>query len=73
MAAASITPEVTYNLRIATIEDIPDIRLLIEALVRTLHISTSVQITAALKSVCGADTTLILDKNYFVILRHRKP
>jgi len=69
MAATSTTPKVTFNPRIATPEDILDIRLLIEASVRTLHISyyTPVQITAALKSVYGVDTTLILDKHYFVI------
>jgi hypothetical protein len=69
MAAATIALEVTYNPRIATLEDIPDIRLLIDASFRTLHTSyyTQVQITAALKSIYGVDTTLILDKHYFVI------
>lgn len=58
-----------YHLRLATLADVPQLRLLIDTSVRTLHAKyyTLVQISEALKSVYGVDTQLINDGNYFVI------
>lgn len=58
-----------YHLRPATLEDIPQLRLLIDASARGLHTQyyTPTQISEALKSVYGVDTQLIIDGNYFVI------
>jgi hypothetical protein len=59
-----------YNLRLATLSDIPALRILIDLSVRTLHAPyyTTAQIAAALSSsIYGVDTQLILDEHYFVI------
>ena len=58
-----------FRLRKATQDDIPQLSLLIEASVRALHTEhyTPEQISGALKSIYGVDTTLIYDRNYFVV------
>ncbi|HEY7786838.1 MAG TPA: GNAT family N-acetyltransferase, partial [Pyrinomonadaceae bacterium] len=55
-------------LRLATLNDIPDIQELIVASVRTLSASyyTERQITSALLYIFGVDTQLIIDETYFV-------
>jgi len=69
METTNTIPGAIYHLRTATLDDVPDLHLLINASVRALHTSyyTPVQISAALKSVYGVDTTLILDGHYFVV------
>jgi GNAT superfamily N-acetyltransferase len=64
-----------YNLRLATLSDIPQLRLLIDASVRRLHTEyyTPAQISAALKSVYGVDTQLIIDGNYYVVETESPP
>lgn len=59
----------TYQLRLATVSDIPQIRGLINISVRELHTPyyTSAQISGALKTVYGVDTQLINDGHYLVI------
>lgn len=56
------------NLRLATSDDIPDLRQLIEASVRALSAThyTPRQIESALVHVFGVDTQLIADGTYFV-------
>jgi GNAT superfamily N-acetyltransferase len=58
-----------FRLRKATMEDISELTLLIDASVRALHAEhyTPEQISAALKHVYGVDTTLIQDGHYFVV------
>jgi GNAT superfamily N-acetyltransferase len=58
-----------FHLREATLEDIPELTLLIDASVRTLHAEhyTQDQISGALRHIYGVDTTLIRDKHYFVV------
>jgi predicted N-acetyltransferase YhbS len=55
-------------LRLATLDDIPDIQELIVASVRTLSADhyTDQQITSALLYIFGVDTQLIIDGTYFV-------
>jgi hypothetical protein len=69
MEITNTTRGTAYHLRTATLEDVPDLRFLIDASVRTLHTScyTPVQISAALMSIYGVDTTLILDGHYSVV------
>ena len=58
------------HLRIATLEDIPQLRTLIDISVRSLHAKfyTSAQIAGALKGVYGVDTQVINDGHYFVVI-----
>ena len=58
-----------FHLRIATPEDIPHLRDIIESSVRTLQANdyTPTQIEAALHSVYGVDTQLIADGTYFAV------
>lgn len=64
MTTAPIAP----NLRLATLDDIPALRQLIQDSVRGLStdVYTSEQIESALTHVFGVDTQLILDGTYFV-------
>jgi GNAT superfamily N-acetyltransferase len=64
-----------YSIRPATLEDIPQIRLLIEVSVKALHTQhyTAAQIAGALTSIYGVDTQLILDGTYFVIVAPSPP
>lgn len=57
-----------FRLRLATEDDIPSLRALIEASVRRLQASdyTPRQIEGALGTVLGIDTQLIRDRTYFV-------
>lgn len=59
--------EVEFQLRLATEEDIPGLRALIEASVRGLQAGdyTPAQIEGALGTVLGLDTQLIRDRTYF--------
>lgn len=67
----STASDTSYNfhLRLATLEDIPSIKSLIDLSVRELHTPyyTPAQISGALKTLFGVDTQLILDAHYFVI------
>jgi GNAT superfamily N-acetyltransferase len=58
-----------FRLRIATADDIPQLRELIEASVRGLQTKdyTLTQIEGALQSVYGVDTQLIADGTYFAV------
>jgi GNAT superfamily N-acetyltransferase len=58
----------TFNLRLATEEDIPALHALIEASVRGLQAGdyTQAQIAGALGTVLGLDTQLVRDRTYFV-------
>jgi GNAT superfamily N-acetyltransferase len=58
-----------FLVRKATPEDVPRLRELIEASVRTLQANdyTPTQIEAALHSVYGVDTQLIADGTYFTV------
>ncbi|KAH8592339.1 Acetyltransferase, GNAT family [Bisporella sp. PMI_857] len=57
-----------FQLRVATLEDIPQMRLLIDFSVRTLHprYYSPAQIAGALESIYGIDTQVIADGHYFV-------
>ena len=57
------------DLRLATLDDVPAIRSLIDASVRTLSASrySEEQIASSLRWVFGADTQLITDGTYYVI------
>lgn len=57
-----------FELRLATEDDIPTLRALIEASVRTLHVHdyTPAQIEGALGTALGVDTQLIRDRTYFI-------
>jgi GNAT superfamily N-acetyltransferase len=59
----------SFLVRIATPEDIPHLRALIESSVRALQANdyTPTQIEAALHSVYGVDTQLIADGTYFAV------
>jgi GNAT superfamily N-acetyltransferase len=61
--------DVDLRLRKATLEDIPQLRALIDISVRSLHATfyTSAQIARALKGVYGVDTQVINDGHYFVV------
>lgn len=61
--------ETHYHIRPATLADIPELGVLIDASVRALHTAhyTPAQISGGLKSVYGVDTQLIIDGNYFVV------
>ena len=56
------------HIRLATIEDVPDLQELIRASVSILseQYYTSKQISSALSHVFGVDTQLILDGTYFI-------
>lgn len=56
------------SIRLATLEDIPALRTLIEASVRTLSVGylTPQQIEAELRYVINVDTRLIEDRTYYV-------
>jgi hypothetical protein len=58
-----------FQLRTATLEDIPQLRALIDIPVRSLPTKfyTSAQIAGALKGVYGVDTQVINDGHYFVV------
>jgi len=58
-----------FHLRPATPEDIPHLRQIIDASVRTLQAAdyTPAQLAGALHSVYGVDTQLIADGTYFVV------
>ena len=58
-----------FSLRLATLDDVPRLRALIDASVRGLGVGyyTPAQIESALKYVFGPDTLLIEDGTYFVI------
>ena len=62
-------PPSPFHLRKATMEDVPELTVLIDASVRALHAEhyTPEQISGALKHVYGVDTTLIQDGHYFVV------
>lgn len=57
------------QLRLATLADLPHLRVLIEKSVRELSLGyyTSGQIESALRNVFGPDTQLIADQTYYVI------
>ena len=57
------------TLRLATLDDIPALIILITASVRTLHAPfyTPAEIEGALATVYGTDTTIVKDGNYFAI------
>ena len=57
-----------FTLRLATEEDVPSLRALIEASVRGLQAGdySPAQIEGALGTVLGLDTQLIADRTYFV-------
>lgn len=59
-----------FHIRIATTEDIPELRSLIESSVRVLQANdySPVQIEGALGTVLGLDTQLIDDRTYFVVV-----
>ena len=56
------------RIRLATIDDIPALRQLIEDSVRGLSVAhySAQQIESALREVFGVDTQLILDETYFI-------
>ena len=58
----------SINIRLASLEDIPALRGLIDESVRTLSVRyyTEQQIRSALTHIFGVDTQLILDGTYFV-------
>ncbi len=60
--------QVTFQLRLATEEDIPVLHALIEASVRGLQADdyTPEQIEGALGTVLGLDTQLVSDRTYFI-------
>jgi len=59
-----------FHLRVATVEDVPEIRALIDASVRGLQAAdySAAQIHASLKTVFTIDSQLIADGTYFVAL-----
>lgn len=64
------SPPSAFRLRKATLEDIPELKQLIDASVRALHAGhyTQEQISGALtKNTYGTDTTLVHDEHYFVV------
>ncbi len=62
-------PNPQFALRVATADDIPALRELIDASVRGLQAGdyTSSQLEAALRTVYGVDTQLIADGTYFIV------
>jgi GNAT superfamily N-acetyltransferase len=66
---AATSSEPTFVLRLATREDIPRLRELIEASVRILQRDdySAEQLEAALGTVYGVDTQLIADGTYYVV------
>jgi len=58
----------TYTLRLATMNDAPSLRALIELSIRKLQLGdyTQAQIDGALGTALGLDTQLITDQHYFV-------
>ena len=64
-----------FHLRPATPEDIPHLRQIIDASVRTLQAAdyTPAQLAGALHSVYGVDTQLIADGTYFTVLPLDEP
>lgn len=65
-AMRSLAPSI--NLRLATLDDIPELEKLIEASVRNLQRGdySETQMDGALGTVFGVDTQLIADRTYFV-------
>jgi GNAT superfamily N-acetyltransferase len=63
-------PMARFDLRFATAEDLPAIRMLIDASVRGLQAAdySPAQINASLKTVFTTDSQLIADGTYFVVL-----
>src|SRR3712207_6716262 len=61
---------VSYHLRLATLEDEPRLRDLIASSIRELGASdyTPAQIEAALQGAFGVDTALIRDQTYYAIV-----
>ncbi len=59
----------TFRIRLALLDDVPALSILIDASVRGLQALdyTPSQIDGALQSVFGVDTQLILDGTYFVV------
>ena len=59
----------TFRLRLAKMEDVPELRALIEASVRGLQAGdyTAEQIEESLRSVYGVDTQLIADGTYYAV------
>jgi GNAT superfamily N-acetyltransferase len=59
---------IRFSLRVATEEDIPALRALVEASVRGLHVHdyTPAQIEGALGTALGVDTQLIRDRTFFI-------
>jgi GNAT superfamily N-acetyltransferase len=57
------------NFRVATLDDVPQLQILIEQSARALARNdyTEAQVEAALKSAWGVDTQLIRDGTYFVV------
>ncbi|HEY2470879.1 MAG TPA: GNAT family N-acetyltransferase [Terracidiphilus sp.] len=60
--------EAEFHLRLATVADIPALKVLIEASVRGLQVNdyTPQQIEGALGTVLGLDTQLIRDRTYYI-------
>ena len=58
-----------FSIRLASVSDIPILRGLIEASIRTLQLGdyTARQIEGAIGTVEGLDTQLIIDQTYFVV------
>src|SRR5215467_3230372 len=59
----------SFRLRVAAPEDVPDLQRLIEVSVRGLQAGdySAEQLDASLKTVYGVDTQLIADGTYFVV------
>jgi GNAT superfamily N-acetyltransferase len=57
-----------FSLRVATEDDIPALRALVDASVRGLHVHdyTPAQIEGALGTALGVDTQLIRDRTFFI-------
>ncbi len=63
-----MTSDPQFNIRKATLEDVPEILQLVEASVRGLHVNdySPTQIDASIGSAFGVDRQLILDETYFI-------
>lgn len=68
-AAEATNRDTMFQLRLATLADVPKLRELIEQSVRGLSAGfyTGAQIESALRHVFGPDTQLIADQTYYVI------
>ena len=67
--SAELTLRSIVNIRVATPDDIPSLRALIDASARALSVGfySPEQIEAAVTHVFGVDTQLISDGTYFII------